>query len=204
MSLVKADGKAARSVRQDDALAKSSKPSEKLYVDANSLLSDSMRLARKVWDSGFRPDRIVALWRGGTPVGIAVHEFLKVKGAKMEHMAIKAQSYIKFEQTGKVNLIGIEQAIEGIKRGERILVVDDVFDTGLTMEAVARAITERCKDKAPDVRIATVYYKPLNNRTAIKPNFYVKEHDGWIVFPHEMENLTDEEIKKKAWASTEY
>ncbi|MDD5502725.1 MAG: phosphoribosyltransferase family protein [Candidatus Thermoplasmatota archaeon] len=170
---------------------------EKLYVDANSLLSDSMRLARKVWDSGFRPDRIIALWRGGTPVGIAVHEFLKVKGAKMEHMAIKAQSYVKFEQTGKVDIIGIEHVVEGIKQGEKLLVVDDVFDTGLTMEAVARAIKESCKEKRPDVRTATVYYKPLNNRTSIKPDFYVKECNGWIVFPHEIEGLSDEEVKRK-------
>lgn len=169
----------------------------KLYVDANSLLSDSMLLARNVWDSGFRPDRIIALWRGGTPVGIAVHEFLKVKGAKMEHMAIKAQSYVKFEQTGKVSLIGIEQAVEGIRKGERILIVDDVFDTGLTTEAVANSIFERCKGKSPEVKIATVYFKPLNNRTKIKPDFYVKEHDGWIVFPHEIDGLSDAEIKRK-------
>jgi len=170
---------------------------EKIYVDANSLLADSFKLARMVWDSGFRPGHIMAIWRGGAPVGVAVHEFLKAKGAKMNHMAIKAQSYVKFEQTGRVEIIGLENLAKGVKKGDKLLVVDDVFDTGLTMDAIVRAINDRCADAAPDVRIATVYYKPLKNRTKIKPDFYVKEYNGWIVFPHELEGLTDEEIKKK-------
>jgi len=170
---------------------------EKLYVDANSLLVDSFRLAKNVWDSGFRPDHIVAIWRGGAPVGVAVHEFMKVKGAKMSHIAIKAQSYVKFEQTGRVEIIGLDNLTKSVKKGDKLLVVDDVFDTGLTMEAIVRAVKDCCAGAAPDVRIATVYYKPLKNRTKIKPDFYVKEYNGWIVFPHELEGLTDDEIKKK-------
>ena len=170
---------------------------EKLYIDANSLLADSFKLARMVWDSGFRPGHIMAIWRGGAPVGVAVHEFLKVKGANMNHMAIKAQSYVKFEQTGRVEIVGLEHVVSGLKKGDKLLIVDDVFDTGLTMDAIVRAINDRCVDAAPDVRIATVYCKPLKNRTKMKPDFYVKEYNGWIVFPHELEGLTDEEIKKK-------
>ena len=47
---------------------------EKIYLDSNGLTRDSFALARKIFDSGFRPDVIIGLWRGGTPVAVAVQE----------------------------------------------------------------------------------------------------------------------------------
>ena len=42
-----------------------------------------------------------------------------------------------------------------------------------------------------------MYYKPLRNETAIKPDYWQVESDDWIVFPHELEGLTEEEIREK-------
>ena len=50
--------------------------SEKLYLGAQELLEDSFRLAARVLASGFKPSFIVAIWRGGAPIGMAVQEFL--------------------------------------------------------------------------------------------------------------------------------
>ena len=50
--------------------------SDKYFIDANELLLDSYKLARKVLDSEFRPNFLVGMWRGGTPIGIAVQDFL--------------------------------------------------------------------------------------------------------------------------------
>ncbi len=44
--------------------------------------------------------------------------------------------------------------------------------------------------------MATVYYKPTRNRTALKPAYYVHETNVWLVFPHELEGMTLEEIEK--------
>ena len=49
---------------------------EKIYISADDLLRDSFQLALQVIESGFRPNFIVAVWRGGTPVGIAVQELM--------------------------------------------------------------------------------------------------------------------------------
>ncbi|MGL4900119.1 MAG: phosphoribosyltransferase, partial [Shewanella sp.] len=49
--------------------------SEKYFVTAQQLLEDSFLLASKVYESGFRPQFIVGIWRGGAPIGIAVQEF---------------------------------------------------------------------------------------------------------------------------------
>ncbi|WP_413698687.1 phosphoribosyltransferase [Psychromonas sp. KJ10-10] len=66
---------------------------EKQYLSAQSLLQDSYQLARNILDSNFKPTFIVAIWRGGAPIGIAVQEFLAVHGIKADHIAIRTSSY---------------------------------------------------------------------------------------------------------------
>ena len=53
---------------------------EKHYIRADELLEDSFKLAWNVFESGYRPNYIVGVWRGGAPIGIAVQELLKVLG----------------------------------------------------------------------------------------------------------------------------
>jgi hypoxanthine phosphoribosyltransferase len=77
----------------------------------------------------------------------------------------------------------------------RLLLFDEVFDTGKSIEGVVDELRRRCRPNLPDqIRIATVYYKPARNRSALVPDFYVRTTDQWLVFPHELEGLTREEI----------
>ena len=62
---------------------------EKLFIDSNQLLKDSFKIAWNVYESGFRPNYIVGVWRGGAPIGIAVQELLDVLGVKSDHIAIR-------------------------------------------------------------------------------------------------------------------
>ena len=81
--------------------------------------------------------------------------------------------------------------------GRRALIVDDVFDTGLSIRAVIDNLRRRMRRNLPvNLRVATVYFKPGNNRTSLRPDFYVHETDKWLVFPHELVGLTDEEIRR--------
>jgi len=61
----------------------------KSYIAANELLLDSFRLAVNVINSGFMPDFLIGLWRGGSAVGIAVQEGLDFLGCKTDHIAIR-------------------------------------------------------------------------------------------------------------------
>ena len=55
----------------------------------------------------------------------------------------------------------------------------------------------RCRHNMPrDIRIATVYYKPRRNVTDLKPDFFVHETDQWLIFPHEIDGLTVDEIRR--------
>ena len=71
---------------------------EKLFIESNQLLRDSFKIALNVYESGFRPNYIVGVWRGGAPIGIAVQELLDVMGVKSDHIAIRTSSY---ESIGK-------------------------------------------------------------------------------------------------------
>ncbi|MDC3114046.1 hypoxanthine phosphoribosyltransferase, partial [Gammaproteobacteria bacterium] len=66
---------------------------DKLFIKSEDLLKDSFELAWNVYESGFAPNYIIGVWRGGAPIGIAVQEFLSVLGVKSDHVAIRTSYY---------------------------------------------------------------------------------------------------------------
>jgi hypothetical protein len=99
--------------------------------------------------------------------------------------------------SGPVEIKGIDHVIDRVNSEDRMLLIDDVFDTGKTMVEVLRVIRAKARKNAPEIRVATVYYKPSRNQTDITPDYYVCTNDNWLVFPHELEGLTKEEIMEK-------
>ena len=168
---------------------------QKTYLDANGFLLDSWRLAAAVRESGWKPDIILALWRGGAGVGVSLHEFFKVTGWNVRHIPLKCASYTGIGANGGDVVFTLGDEIFGLMRaGDRVLVVDDVFDTGKT----AAAVKERIDAIGAEMRMACVYWKPQKNVTNLKPDYFVRDVGlDWIVFPHEIEGLTDEEIVQK-------
>jgi len=169
---------------------------EKRYITAQELLDDSFRLGLKVLASGFLPDFIVGIWRGGTPVGIAVQELFELRGIPSDHIAIRTSSYEGIEQRSKsIRVHGLNYIVKKANADDRLLIVDDVFDTGLSIMAVIDALNRMARRNAPhDIRVATIYFKPGNNRTDRRPDYFIHETDKWLVFPHELKGLTAEEI----------
>lgn len=166
---------------------------DKIYIDANKVLKDSFQLAKNIYDSGFRPDAMIVLWRGGSNVGMIVNEFFEYKGENPYHGIIKAKSYTGIAKRTKVNVEGSEHILDKISKGDKVLVIDDIFDSGKTMEKIKELVNR----KSDNVKIATLYYKPKNNLTKIKPDFYLNKVDDWIVFPHELMGLTKKEVYNK-------
>lgn len=170
---------------------------DRLYITAQELLEDSFRLAHQILASGFLPNHIVGIWRGGTPVGIAVQEFLDYRGVTTDHIAIRTSAYTGLDKrASKIRVHGLDYLVDTLNAEDRLLIVDDVFDTGLSIDAVLRELQEKCRRNLPGtIRIATVYYKHKQRRTGRKPDFYIHETDAWLVFPHELRGLTLDEIK---------
>ena len=168
----------------------------KEFVTADSLLRDSLALGMQIVRSGFRPTFLVGVWRGGAPIGIAVQEVLEFHGIECDHLAIRTSSYTGIaEQAGEVRVHGIDYLVSRLTSEDHLLLIDDIFDSGRSLEAVLAELSRRCKRNMPaSVRIATVYFKPARNRTQLKPDFFVRATDDWLVFPHELKGLTREEI----------
>ncbi len=170
---------------------------EKLFIKANELLEDSFNLAWKIYESGYRPNYIVGVWRGGAPVGIAVQEFLNVLGVKSDHIAIRTSYYSGIdERKANVQVYGLNYIINRVKTEDKLLVVDDVHDTGNSINQIILDLRKACKENTPEIKVATPYFKPNKNRTDRKPDFFIHETDQWLIFPHELEGLTFEDIKE--------
>ncbi len=168
----------------------------KTYIDAGALLRDSFRLAAQVYDSGFRPDFVIGIWRGGTPVGIALQEYFEYRGASTDHIAVRTSAYTGIEARARtVRVHGLHYIVEMANRDDALLVVDDVFDSGRSIEALLEALAQQMRNNLPqDIRIATPWFKPNNNETQLHPDYFVRTTEDWLVFPHELAGLTPAEI----------
>ena len=169
---------------------------EKVFISAESLLRDSLELGLQVVRSGFNPSFLVGVWRGGAPIGISVQEVLEYNGIECDHIAIRTSSYSGLDrQSSTVRVHAIDYLVSQLTFEDRLLLIDDVFDSGRSLEAVIAELRKRCRRNLPEqIRVATVYYKPSRNRSSMKPDYYVRSTDQWLVFPHEVQGLSREEI----------
>ena len=117
---------------------------EKLYLSAQGLLEDAFRLGVKIINSGFKPSFIVAIWRGGAPIGIAVQEILDYQGVHCDHIAIRTSSYAGIDgRADHVRVHGMNYLVKNVNAEDKLLGVDDVFDTGHTIAAVSAHLREK-------------------------------------------------------------
>lgn len=176
-------------------------PIDKLFIQEHDLLLDGYRLGKQIVDSGFEPDFMVGIWRGGSSVGIVVQECLQYFGIETDHISIRTsyrgpatyQSVIDNAESIRVH--GLQYLFETMNADDRFLIVDDVYSSGLNVNAVLNRMTDKMRRNMPrDVRIAVPWYKPARNRTGRVPDYYLHETDRWLVLPYELNGLTVEEI----------
>ncbi len=168
---------------------------EKLFIQPAELLEDSFKLAWQVYESGYRPNYIIGVWRGGAPIGIAVQEFLDILKVPSDHIAIRTSYYKGIGETQEsVQVYGLNYVIKQVESEDSLLIVDDVHDTGISVQQIIFDLQSACKKNTPEIKVATPYFKPSKNKTERNPDFYIHETDKWLVFPHELEGLSSEEI----------
>ena len=169
---------------------------EKTYISAQQLLVDSLQLGLQIYESGYRPNYIVGVWRGGAPVGIAVQEVLDVLDVKTDHIAIRTSSYTGIGERNRTVVVhGLNYLVQHVNAEDSLLFVDDVYDSGLSIQQAIKDLKTMCRRNTPDIKVATPYFKPANNQTDQDPDFYIHKTDQWLVFPHELHGLTLEEIR---------
>ncbi len=170
----------------------------KRFITAQELLEDSYRLGARIIASGFRPDFIVGIWRGGSPVGIAVQEMLEHFDIPTDHISVRTSLYRRIgEADGTVRVHGLGYLERNLNADNALLIVDDVYDSGRSIEAVLTQLAARTRRNTPAaIKVATPWFKPRSNATSRAPDYYLHETDEWLVFPHEIQGLSAAEIAR--------
>ena len=172
----------------------------KTFVHEQDLLEDA------IYESGYRPDFIAGLWRGGSTVGIYVQECLQYLGVATDHIAIRTsyhgrQAYFEqLQQDTPVRVHGLQYLYETLQASDSLLIVDDVLSTGKNVSAMVNKLQQKTRKNMPEVKVATVYYRPPANAALYEPDFFLRQTDDWLVLPYEITGNTREEIaRNKSW-----
>lgn len=142
-----------------------------------------LALADRVNESGYRPEMIVGIARGGWVVARILSDLLNVR----DLASIKIEFYRGVDE--KVKVPKITQPISASPKGKLVLVADDVADTGESLLLAQRHIIDQ---GARVMKVATIHYKPWSK---YKPDYYFQETDDWIMYPWEIRETMDYLIK---------
>jgi len=144
-----------------------------LYVSWDRALDLCYKLAVEVAASGWRPDAIVAVLRGGVVPALVVSDVLGVD----KFYAVRARHWGVLKEVYERPVI--EQLPHGSLEGAKVLVVDEVADTGKTLKSVVEALSEA---RPKEVKTAVVHLKPTSE---FLPDFYAEklEEWKWIFYP---------------------
>ena len=143
-----------------------------------------LNLASIVQKTGFEPDIIVGVSRGGWPPARVMSDLLE--NPKLAN--VTTEFYVGVAETKGKPVI--TQPVSVSVKGKKVLVVDDVADTGESLRLVRSHLEEQ---GATEVKIATIYYKPWS---VIIPDYYEKETSSWIIFPWERKETVRKIVEK--------
>ena len=139
----------------------------------DKIYSMMLRLARRVRESHFEPEVIVGVSRGGWPPARIMSDLLE--NQNLANMKVVFYRDIGLRNKRPV----ITQPVSSRVKGKRVLVVDDVSDTGHSLSVVSAHLRTRGAGK---VKVCTLYLKP---GSVFTPHFYARKTSKWIIFPWE-------------------
>lgn len=119
------------------------------------------------------------------------------------YTTVQARSYTGITEASEVSVDGLSGVLAMVEKGQKILVVDDIFDRGKTLLAVKNKLIGALAENhlSAQVQFAALYYKPENCIVDMVPDFFYQTFstDEWIVLPHELMDLTREELAVKGF-----
>jgi uncharacterized protein len=179
----------------------------KEFISFETVRNNSLKLAREIHEGGFEPDVVYVSLRGGAYVGNVMSEYFKVvhRGRRpVFYAAVVARSYTDIREQDLVMVDGWTYSPEYLRSGDKVLLIDDIFDSGNTINHLVDIILRKGLPRS-DVRVAVHDYKIrkyLPDAHRVHPDYYYRKHvierpedDNWIHYmSHELVGLTDQEI----------
>ena len=183
---------------------------KKEFLPYDILRNNALKLAHKIYNEGFIPDVIYVLLRGGAGLGNVISEYFKLvlhREHPVYYAAVVARSYTGVaEASEEVKVEGWTYNIDSLRSGDKIMLIDDIFDSGNTINHLAKIIMERGIPRK-DLKIVVHDYKYIFDRDfqhPIQPDYWcrkhelsVKDEDIWIHYmSHELVGLSKEELEQ--------
>jgi len=186
----------------------------KEFISGDTIRDSASKLAHKMYlKDHFIPDIIYASLRGGAYMANVFSEYYKMvrireKGRPVFYAAVVARSYGYLRSQTNVMVDGWTYSPEHLRTGDKILLVDDIFDTGKTVNALAEIIMQKGIPRE-DLKIVVYDYKvplyKLEEPLLIQPDYYCRKHvlnkaedEQWIHYHcHEFLGLTSREIDEQ-------
>lgn len=180
----------------------------KEFISYNQVRNNALKLAHRIHVDGFVPDVVYVSLRGGAYLGNVISEYFKAvrkDDRPVFYAAVVARSYTDVRQCEQVRVDGWTYSPEYLRNGDKVLLVDDIYDSGRTINHLANVILEKGVPRK-DLKIAVHDYKIVRYRgesLPIVPDYWCRLHDiqkpedeRWIHYmSHELVGLTEAELK---------
>lgn len=182
----------------------------KEFIPFNVMRNNALKLAHHIAETGFIPDVIYVSLRGGAYMGNIISEYFKLHrkgtGARpIFYAAVVAHSYTDVRESTAIRIDGWTYDPAHLRTGDKVLFVDDIFDTGKTINHLVNVILERGVPRR-DIKVVVHDYKVYADRPlqTIEPDFFCRkleiskpEEDRWIHYmSHELVGLTQAELEE--------
>ena len=187
----------------------------KEFLAYDKVRNNALKLAFRIHHDGFTPDLVYVPLRGGVYVGNIISEYFKIiqrvsKNRPVYYAAVVARSYTGVSESHNVKVEGWTYSPEHLRTGDKVLLVDDIFDTGRTINHLAGIILEKGIPRK-DLKIAVHDYKYFSDRVEhlpVQPDYWCRKHELstndeelWIHYSsHELIGLSPEELEKYYFA----
>jgi hypoxanthine phosphoribosyltransferase len=182
---------------------------KKEFLTYDTVRDNALKLAGRIFNEGFLPDVIYVSLRGGAYLGNVISEYFKIVNRRERptyYAAVVARSYSDVRKPGRIKVEGWTYAPEHLRIGDKVLLVDDIFDSGETINHLAGIILEKSIPRE-DLKVAVHDYKffyDRPNQLPIQPDYWCRKHelsihdeDTWIHYlSHELVGLTKDELEK--------
>jgi len=182
---------------------------KKEFLQFDVVRDNALKLAHRIYSEGFIPDVIYVSLRGGAYLGNIISEYYKIvhKGARpVYYAAVVARSYTDVAQSEKIKVDGWTYSPEHLRVGDKVLLIDDIFDSGKTINHLAQIIIDKGIPRN-DLKIAVHDYKHFTDKPeqlAFQPDYWCRRHDVsihdesyWIHYmSHELVGLTETELEE--------
>ena len=181
----------------------------KEFVSSDSIRNNALKMAHRILQDGFIPDVIYVSLRGGAYVANVLSEYFKLARKDVHpvlYAAVVARSYSDIRCHSRVMVDGWTYSPEHWRSGDRIMLVDDIFDTGRTINHLVEILLEKGIPRK-DIKVAVhdyKYFTDLKEQLPIQPDYWCRkftqpnrDNDNWLHYlSHELVGLTAEEREK--------